>query len=130
MMSPKTILITGASDGIGLGAAKLLLKQGPEKVRLVLHGLNAKKLQKVVEELSPAAGSRIESYVADLSDLHAVDKLADQVLAKHKSLDVLINNAGVFKVSERAAFEFTKSDTGKYFDNDAGRFACHVHVVL
>ncbi len=88
----KTILITGATDGIGLETAKRLLEQGHH---VLLHGRSPEKLQKVEVELS-ALGT-VESYIADLSDLKAVILLAKAVAEKHQSLDVLINNAGVLK---------------------------------
>jgi NAD(P)-dependent dehydrogenase (short-subunit alcohol dehydrogenase family) len=88
----KTILITGATDGIGFETAKKLLAQGH---RILLHGRSPEKLRKVEEELS-ALGS-VESYIADLSDMKAVMSLAQAVAEKHQSLDVLINNAGLLQ---------------------------------
>lgn len=88
----ETILITGATDGIGLETAKMLVKQGHH---VLLHGRSRQKLDNVTAELS-ALGS-VESYIADLSDLQAVKSLAKGITEKHKSLDVLINNAGVLK---------------------------------
>ena len=88
----KNILITGATDGIGLATAKMLLKQGHY---LLLHGRNPQKLERVKTELS--AIGKVESYLADLSDLDAVKNLAKSVADKHQTLDVLINNAGIYK---------------------------------
>ncbi|MEM7618328.1 MAG: SDR family NAD(P)-dependent oxidoreductase [Pseudomonadota bacterium] len=88
----KTILITGATDGIGLETARNLVAQG---YYVLLHGRSADKLQKVETELS--ATGNVETYLADLSDLAAVKSLAQEIKEKHSSLDVLINNAGVLK---------------------------------
>ena len=88
----KTILITGSTDGIGLEAAKKLAEQGH---RVLLHGRNPEKLQKVADELSSIG--EVESYIADLTDMDAVRSLAKQVSDKHKTLDVLMNNAGILK---------------------------------
>ena len=94
----KTILLTGATDGIGLATAKMLLQQ---KHHVLLHGRNAQKLEKVVDALlSEIEGASIESYVADLSNFAEVKALADAVSENHQSLDVLINNAGVLKTNE------------------------------
>ena len=90
---PKTILITGATDGIGLETARKLAAEGHS---LLLHGRSAQKLEKVAGELSPQ--TTVQTYVADLSDLDAVAALAAQVKAEHRTLDVLINNAGVLRV--------------------------------
>ena len=90
----KTILLTGATDGIGLETAKLLVAQGHT---VLLHGRNAAKLETVAQTLSaiPQAGT-VESYRADFANLAEVEALAKSVSAKHSQLDVLINNAGVY----------------------------------
>lgn len=95
MTSKKTILITGASDGIGALTAQMLAADGH---RVLLHGRNADKLANIATPLAEKYGNEnVESYIADLSDLSQVDDLAREVLSRHAHLDVLINNAGVFK---------------------------------
>jgi len=90
----KRILITGATDGIGLETAKLLISRGH---KVLLHGRSADKLEKVVQSLlAMSEGIQLESYVADLSRMSDVAALAKAVSERHESLDVLINNAGVF----------------------------------
>lgn len=86
----KTILLTGATDGIGRKTAEVLAAEGHH---LLLHGRNPQKLTRLASELSPA---RVNTYVADLSDLAQVDELSNAVRRDFESLDVLINNAGVF----------------------------------
>jgi NAD(P)-dependent dehydrogenase (short-subunit alcohol dehydrogenase family) len=94
----KTILITGATDGIGLETAKMLVTQGHN---LLLHGRNPAKLADVeIKLMGLAAGGSVESYVADFSNLVEVEALVAAVTEKHAQLDVLINNAGVFKTPE------------------------------
>ncbi|NIA68595.1 SDR family NAD(P)-dependent oxidoreductase [Pelagibius litoralis] len=94
----KTILITGSTDGIGLETARMLVSQGHS---LLLHGRNPAKLEDVERELSAlAGGGQVESYLADLSSLADVSVLAKAVSEKHGTLDVLINNAGVFKAPD------------------------------
>ncbi|TPV97101.1 MAG: SDR family NAD(P)-dependent oxidoreductase [Myxococcales bacterium FL481] len=93
----KTILLTGATDGIGLETARRLATEGHH---LLLHGRSPAKLARVIDEVSrPANAGPVESYVADLSCLPQVDAMATAVAEKHDRLDVLINNAGVFKVA-------------------------------
>jgi len=93
----KTILLTGATDGIGLEAARMLISLGHN---VLLHGRNPAKLENVKETLSTLPdGGQVESYVADLSSMADVEVLSKAVAEKHAKLDVLINNAGVFKTA-------------------------------
>lgn len=92
---PKTILLTGATDGIGFDAAKRLAALGHT---LLLHGRNPEKLANIHKTLSAVSGvGKLETYIADLSDMSAVDALAESVMAAHSQIDVLINNAGILK---------------------------------
>lgn len=91
----KTILITGATDGIGLEAAKFLAAEGHA---LLLHGRSPQKLEAAVRKVSSLAGAGcVEGHLADLSRIGNVASLADEIRQEHDHLDVLINNAGVFK---------------------------------
>lgn len=93
----KTILITGSTDGIGLETAKMLRSAGHH---VMLHGRNPTKLKEVEKTLSVLPGEgRLESYAADLSQMDNVEALAEAVSEKHKTLDVLINNAGVYNTA-------------------------------
>lgn len=94
----KTILITGSTDGIGLEAAAALHTQGHH---VILHGRSEAKLSAAKDRLNALSdGGSVEGYTADLSSLADVDALADAITRSHSRLDVLINNAGVFKTSE------------------------------
>lgn len=93
----KIILITGATDGIGLETAKMM---APEGHTLLLHGRNPDKLVAASETVSRIDGAgQVKTYYADLSVLSEVEALADEVKGDFKSIDILINNAGVFKMS-------------------------------
>jgi len=96
---PKTILITGSTDGIGLETGKMLAALGHT---VLLHGRNASKLADVEHALSGMpSGGRVESYLADLSCMEDVKALAKAVAENHATLDVLINNAGVYSAPDR-----------------------------
>lgn len=94
----KIILVTGSTDGIGLETAKMLVEGGHH---VLLHGRNPSKLEGVKSALSALkGGGHVETYVADLSRIADVEALAKAVAVKHAKLDVLINNAGIFKSPE------------------------------
>ncbi len=86
----KTILITGSTDGIGLLTAKTLKAAGHT---VLLHGRSQTKLEAAAAEL----GGDGQTYLADLSDMKDVRTLAQSILADHQNLDVVINNAGIYK---------------------------------
>lgn len=91
----KIILITGSTDGIGKLAAINLAQEGHE---IYLHGRNSEKLSQVIAEVkSLTKNEAVKGFVADLSDLVAVDQLAKQINDELTQIDILINNAGVFK---------------------------------
>ena len=78
----KTILITGATDGIGLETSKALVGLGH---KLLLHGRNPAKLEAVSKAFSSLpAGADTEYYVADLSDMAEVKALVKAVAEKFK----------------------------------------------
>ncbi len=91
----KTILITGATDGIGLETAKTLVEQGH---RVLLHGRSEERLHALQQQLSTMG--EVEHYLADLSDLQQVISMTEAVTAAHDHIDVLINNAGVLKTDQ------------------------------
>jgi len=91
----KTILITGSTDGIGLETAKRLAASGHT---LSIHGRSEKKLADTEAMLLRIPGAKtITSFKADMSQLSDVEALAAAVVQEHPHIDVLINNAGVFK---------------------------------
>ncbi len=94
----KTILLTGATDGIGLETAKRLVQAGHQ---VLIHGRSPAKLEATERALSALPGDgRVESYLADLSRMADVEALAKAIADKHDHLDVLINNAGILKTPE------------------------------
>ena len=91
--SAKTILITGATDGIGRLTAQKLVDLGH---RVLIHGRNPAKLARA----QTALGGSVDTFQADLSDFAQVEGLARDIQAKYDRIDVIINNAGVLKTSQ------------------------------
>ncbi|MCX2833080.1 SDR family NAD(P)-dependent oxidoreductase [Microbulbifer thermotolerans] len=99
----KKILITGATDGIGLETAKRLYAEGHT---LLLHGRSPDKLAATEATLANGTGKgQIYTYKADLSRLAEVDTLADAISKDHDRLDVIINNAGVMRAPETVTLD-------------------------
>ncbi|MCL2418741.1 MAG: SDR family oxidoreductase [Conexibacteraceae bacterium] len=86
----KTVLITGASSGIGRASALLLARAGAT-VLLVARGLE--QLEETRAEIAEEGGTAY-IYPADLSDPESVDALIEKVQTEHPEIDVLVNNAG------------------------------------
>jgi NAD(P)-dependent dehydrogenase (short-subunit alcohol dehydrogenase family) len=101
-LAEATILVTGATDGLGKRVALELAAKG---VTVLLHGRNRKRLEAALGEIRRETGSeKVGSYLADFSSLGEVRGLAEQILSDEERLDVLINNAGVI-VRERKESE-------------------------
>jgi NAD(P)-dependent dehydrogenase (short-subunit alcohol dehydrogenase family) len=86
----KHVLITGASSGIGRATAVKLAAAGGVPL---LVARNVEKLEEVRAEIV-AGGGTAYVYAADLSDMASVDRLLERVLADHRNVDMLVNNAG------------------------------------
>ena len=88
-----TILVTGATDGLGKHVASALARRG---ATVLLHGRSPERLEATLEEVRSQTNSqKVGSYLADLSSLAAVRDLAERILSEYDRLDVLVNNAGI-----------------------------------
>jgi NAD(P)-dependent dehydrogenase (short-subunit alcohol dehydrogenase family) len=86
----KTVVITGASSGIGRAAALKIAKAGGIPL---LVARTMEKLEEVKAEIEQEGGTAY-AYSADLSDYDSIDALVEKIFADHASVDVLVNNAG------------------------------------
>jgi NAD(P)-dependent dehydrogenase (short-subunit alcohol dehydrogenase family) len=92
LMTGKTVVITGASSGIGLEAALGLAKLG---ARVVMVSREKQRGLEAVEYVKTNSGNKaVDLLLTDLSSLKNVRKLASDIKKKYKKLDVLLNNAG------------------------------------
>ena len=93
-MKGKTVIITGATNGIGKATAIALAEKG---AHLVLVGRNKEKAEAVKAEIrQKTANQNIDLLFADLSSMAEVKKLSEKLLQKYPKIDVLLNNAGAF----------------------------------
>jgi NAD(P)-dependent dehydrogenase (short-subunit alcohol dehydrogenase family) len=83
----QTILVTGATDGLGRALARELVSRG---ATVLLHGRSEERLEDTQRELGAAA-----TYVADFSSLEEVRRLASALERDQERLDLLVNNAGI-----------------------------------
>jgi NAD(P)-dependent dehydrogenase (short-subunit alcohol dehydrogenase family) len=97
----KTVLVTGATDGLGRHVARELAAKG---ATVLLHGRSQERLEDILEAVrGQDGGGEPRSYLADLSSLAAVRGLAERILADEGRLDVLVNNAGIISRERRVS---------------------------
>jgi NAD(P)-dependent dehydrogenase (short-subunit alcohol dehydrogenase family) len=99
----KVVIVTGASQGIGRGVALAFAREG---AKLVLAARSAEKLAHVEEEVR-GIGAQAMSVTTDVTSEHSVEELVSAAHKRFGRIDVLVNNAGIGKVSgvESATFE-------------------------
>ena len=95
-MTGRTMLVTGATDGLGQALAGALVESG---ATVLVHGRDPDRIAATVDLLKraagPGGGERIRSYRADFASLAEVRDMADELLGVEPRLDVLVNNAGI-----------------------------------
>lgn len=87
----KTVLITGATSGIGLACAQKFAANGD---RLILTGRNAQRLEEICKELTNK-GTEVLTLVFDVRDRQKATECIENLPAAWKDIDVLVNNAGL-----------------------------------
>jgi len=102
-LAGRTIVVTGATSGLGLATATRLATFGP---RLVVIGRDSAKVNRVVEDMTATTGNEeIVGALADLSLMASVRRLADQLLDTEPEIHVLVNNAGALFGERRESAE-------------------------
>jgi len=106
-LSGKVVVLTGATSGIGLAAARQFATLG---ATLVINGRRAEKNELIVRELVTSSGNdNISQVAADMGDLEQVGAFAEQILANHDRVDVLAHNAGALTDDRRLAPDGTEA---------------------
>ncbi|MCH7337546.1 SDR family NAD(P)-dependent oxidoreductase [Acinetobacter sp. NIPH 2699] len=110
------ILITGANTGIGFSTAEQLVKQGQH---VILACRNPEKAQVAQDKLRALDQGQVDVVALDLNDLDSTTQAADEIANRFGSLDVLINNAGLFSKTK----QFTQNGFEQQFGvNYLGHF--------
>lgn len=91
-MKKQTVIVTGASSGIGKEVARYFLAKGDN---VVINSSTAEKLEEVYKELG--AGENLAMIAGSVSDKHTGEKLVATAVEKFGTADVLVNNAGIFE---------------------------------
>ena len=87
----RVVMVTGASSGIGEAAARRI---GAAGATVLLVARSAEELERIAGEVAADGGGTAFAIPCDLSDLEAIDGLAERAVADHGGVDVLVNSAG------------------------------------
>jgi NAD(P)-dependent dehydrogenase (short-subunit alcohol dehydrogenase family) len=95
-LSGRTIVVTGASSGLGVEASRVFAKAGATVVMAVRDPAKAESVVAAIRDEVPAA--KLAVVQLDLADLRSVRECAERILAQHPVIDVLVDNAGIMCV--------------------------------
>jgi NAD(P)-dependent dehydrogenase (short-subunit alcohol dehydrogenase family) len=99
-MDGRTILVTGAGQGIGMAYAKRLAEEG---ALVLMADINTTAVNAAAAELK-TLGLKVEAHTVDVADATSVKKFAETLQLKHPKLDGVINNAAIFSTIKLAPF--------------------------
>ncbi|CDF84177.1 3-oxoacyl-reductase, putative [Pseudomonas knackmussii B13] len=111
MSNTKTVIITGASSGIGLGLAKAFLDRG---YNVVGNGRSAESLAKARAQLGEPAN--LHTVAGDVADPQTAQRLVDAAIERFGRVDVLVNNAGFFL--PKPFIEYTPAEVDAMIDTN------------
>jgi NAD(P)-dependent dehydrogenase (short-subunit alcohol dehydrogenase family) len=123
-LSGRTAVITGANGGLGLVTAHELARAGAHVVLAARDQDKARTADAQIRARNPQASTEI--VPVDLGSLASVRKAADQILADHDAVDLLINNAGLMAMPERRTADGFEMQFGV---DHLGHFALTAHLL-
>lgn len=104
----KTILITGATDGIGKALIQSLLELN---YKVLIHGRNLGRIRQILDEYKSHYKDQIEGYNADLGNFKEVQIMCEEIQKKEEKLDIILHNAGTYEKN----FSFNEDGIEKTF---------------
>jgi NAD(P)-dependent dehydrogenase (short-subunit alcohol dehydrogenase family) len=110
-MKKQTIIVTGASSGIGKGIAQYFLEKGDN---VVINSTTREKLEQTYRELG--AGPNLAMVAGDVSDKHTGEQLVATAIEQFGAVDVLVNNAGIFET--KPFLEVNESYLDRFLDTN------------
>lgn len=121
----KTVLVTGATSGIGLAAAQRFQQLG---LRVLITGRRQNRLDQALHMLNQGAKHPVEGWLCDQSDSNAIQQLANTLQQQKITLDSLVLNAGIFQPQPFA--ELTRENIDAHMEANFIGPALLVHALL
>lgn len=121
----KTVVITGASVGIGKATALEFAKNG---AAVCLVDVNNEGMNAVVEEIK-SLGASVKAFVCDVSDEQRVREVVQEIIVEYGKIDVLVNNAGIWR-TWKPFVETTSDDWKKRLSVNVLGLMYFTHAVL
>ncbi len=123
-LTGKVAVVTGANGGLGLETTKALARHGAHVVMAARNDAKAITARDAIVTDHPAAS--IEIVQLDLASLESVHEASAQIVARHHGIDLLVNNAGLMAMPERATVDGFEMQLGV---NHLGHWALTAHLM-
>ena len=121
----KVCIVTGGGSGIGRATALMMAEEGAV---VIILGRTASKVEAVRDEIASTGGTA-EAYGLDVADKPGIEKMVEDILARHGKVDVLVNNAG-HSSPRRMLMTTTPEDLRSVYDSNlVGSVFCTQAVV-
>lgn len=129
-LAGKTVLVTGASSGIGKATALEFARTQPDDLKLILTARREDTLKEVKKEIeSEAKGVKVHVVKLDVSNLQEIGQFVGNLPAEFKEIDVLVNNAGLVKGVDKAP-EIKQDDINVMFQTNVTGLIAMTQAIL